>query len=220
MKRSLWFIALCTPLLAAASQANPPANSQANPFTGGNAQAGASKAAVCMGCHGPAGNSANPAWPKLAGQGANYLYRQLQNYKSGARPDPLMGPQAAGLADEDMRDLAAYFATQKIAPGVASEASIATAQSLYRAGDAKAGIPACAACHGPDGAGIEASGYPRIGGQHATYLTKVLRDMRGLATQLDGLPNGPLQTMAPIAGKLSDAQIDALASYLNGLHST
>lgn len=210
MKRTLWLIALCTPLLAEAAQPNP--------FTGGDAQAGATKAAVCMGCHGPAGNSANPAWPKLAGQGAGYLFRQLQNFKSGARPDPMMGPQAAGLSEQDMRDLAAYFATQKTTPGAASEASLAAAQSLYRAGDAKAGIPACAACHGPDGAGIEAAGYPRIGSQHSTYLAKVLKDMRGLATQLEGMPDSPLKTMVPIAGRLDDAQIDALASYLNGLH--
>lgn len=210
MKRNLWLIALCTPLLAEAAQPNA--------FTGGDPQAGATKAAVCAGCHGPAGNSVNPAWPKLAGQGAGYLFSQLQKFKSGARQDPLMGPQAAGLSDQDMRDLAAYFAAQKTAAGIASEASIAAAQPLYRAGDAKAGIPACAACHGPDGAGIEAAGYPRIGGQHATYLVKVLKDMRGLATQLDDMPDSPLKTMVPIAAKLDDAQIEALASYSNGLH--
>lgn len=187
-----------------------------DPFTGGTAQAGAGKAAVCAACHGPGGNSSNPEWPKLAGQHATYVYDQLRILKAGVRPAPVMNPQAATLSDQDMRDLAAYFAAQKPSPGVASPDAVAVGQKLFRAGDAARGLPACGACHGPEGQGNAAAGYPRIGGQHAKYTATVLRQFRQFAGQ--PMPHPPFHVMAAVAVKLTDAEIEALASYVNGLH--
>ena len=187
-----------------------------DPFTGGSAEAGAGKAAACAACHGPGGNSVNPEWPKLAGQHASYVYYQLQVLKSGERKAPLMNPQAAPLSDQDMKDLAAYFAAQKPQPGVASPDAVKTAEKLYRAGDAARGLPACASCHGPKGNGNAGAVYPRIGGQHAKYAGNILRIFRGMAGQ--AIPHPRLVMMSTVAGKLTDAEIDALASYINGLH--
>ena len=186
-----------------------------DPLTGGDAAAGATKAAVCAACHGPAGASSNPEWPKLAGQSSRYTYEQMLKFKSGARKNALMNAQAAALSDADMRDLAAYFAAQKPSPGVGSESSVAVGQQYTRAGDAKDGVSACAACHGPTGAGNAAAAYPRLGGQHATYLAAKLREYRSWSAEPK--LEGNVKTMAQVAAKLSDAEIDALASYLNGL---
>lgn len=213
MKRVLLAAALCIPM-AVPSMALATETAH-DPFTQGSAEAGAAKAAVCSACHGPAGKSSNPEWPKLAGQSSRYTYQQLQNYKNGVRKNPLMSAQAAALSDQDMRDLAAYFAAQPFSPGVASEAAVATAQKIYRSGDATRELPACAACHLPNGAGVAASAYPRLGGQHSTYAAKSLRDYRELSKA--ALPDGNLRTMATVAGKLTDAEIEALASYVNGL---
>lgn len=212
MKRVLLAAVLCAP---ASLPFAAWAEGGQDPFTKGSAEAGAAKAATCVACHGPAGNSSNPEWPKLAGQGSRYTYEQLKRFKDGTRMNPLMNAQAAALSDQDMRDLAAYFAAQPFSPGVASEAAVPVAQKLYRAGDAARGVPACAACHTPDGAGVAASAYPRLGGQHAAYAAKMLRGYRDMAAQgkLEGNPG----VMAAVAAKLSDAEIEALASYINGL---
>lgn len=188
------------------------AEAATDPFVGGAVDAGAAKAATCAACHGPGGNSTNPEWPKLAGQHARYTVAQLERFKGGHRNNPVMMPQATGLSGQDMNDLGAYFAAQVQTPGVGSPASLKLAEPLYRDGDVARGLASCASCHGPAGAGNAGAGYPRIGGQHATYLAKVLRDYRALQ-------GGPVntRTMAAIAAKLSDAEIDALSSYLNGL---
>ena len=210
MKHVLLVAVLSAAPVAWAQDAKP------DPFTGGSAQAGAGKAAVCGACHGPGGNSSNPEWPKLAGQHSTYTYDQLKILKSGVRPSPVMNAQAQPLSDQDMRDLAAYFAAQKPAPGVASPDAVPLAEKLYRAGDASRGLPACSACHGPQGAGNAAAQYPRIGGQHAKYTANVLRQFRQFAGQ--PVPHAPFHVMAAVAVKLTDAEIDALASYVNGLH--
>ena len=198
------------------------ASADHGPFLKGDVKAGETKAAVCGACHGPGGNSTNPVWPKIAGQGAPYTYAQLQAFKRGAgqsdgdgavRKDPVMSAQAAALSDQDMQDLAVYFAAQEQKPGVASESSIAIAEPLYRAGDAERGIPACAGCHGPTGAGNPAASYPRVGGQHADYSAKQLKAYR--AGERNGSKNG--QMMAEVVAKLTDEEIAALASYINGL---
>ena len=214
MKRVLLAAVLCAPLAVWAEGAAP--NAKLDPFTQGSAEAGAAKAATCAACHGPGGNSSNPEWPKMAGQGARYIYDQLVLFKSGKRVNALMAATVAPLSEQDFRDLAAYFATQAATPGVANPSVVPTAQKLYRAGDATKGIPACASCHGPAGAGVPAAGYPRIGGQHAVYNAARLRVYR--ADAQNDLPDGNHKIMAEVAAKLSDAEIDALASYLNGLH--
>ena len=191
------------------------AETSADPFTGGSAEAGEGQAAVCGACHGSGGNSSNPEWPKLAGQHSVYTVAALKVLKSGERKNPVMNAQAVNLSEQDMNDLAAYFSAQDPKPGVASPDSVLAAEPLYRDGDAKRGLPACAACHGPKGAGNAGAGYPRIGGQHAIYTAKALRDYRDPARVASKQPNAA--TMAAVAAKLTEAEMDALASYVNGL---
>jgi len=215
---------LAAVLLGAASlaqAAEPTAKSEAaqaaakNIFTGGDADAGATKAAgTCVACHGPGGNSANPDWPKLAGQGAPFIVEQLQMFKQGERTNPVMMPQGKALTDEDMKNLAAYYSIQKPSPGVASSDAVKAVEKLYRAGDAARGVPACLSCHGPKGAGNAAAGYPRIGGQHAKYAAGSLRRLRDLNGHTAAANPA---AMAGIAARLTDNEIDALASYINGL---
>lgn len=212
MKRSLMSAMLM--LLASTAGAK-------DPITGGDAEAGAKLAAPCIACHGPGGNSTNPEWPKLAGQSGPYIVEQLQAFKSGVRDNPLMNPQAAGLSEQDMRDLAAYYATRSMTPGVAAESAVAIADPLHRAGDAERGLPACSACHGPTGAGNAAAGYPRLSGQHDTYLANTLRLFRSIARGDVPLPedqrSDSLKIMLTVADELTDEEIDALGSYFQGL---
>jgi cytochrome c553 len=182
-------------------------------FLKGDPKAGEAKAGVCAACHGPAGNSAVPAWPKLAGQGAPYAYAQLKAFKEGKRVNPIMQAQAVPLSDQDMQDLAVYFAAQAPSPGVASKDAVAVGEKLYRAGNAERGIAACGSCHGPTGAGNPAAAYPRVGGQHAEYNAAQLNAYRKGERKAGA--NG--QIMSEVAAKLTDEEIAALASYLNGL---
>lgn len=186
---------------------------EGSPLLKGDAKAGEGKAAGCAACHGPKGNSATPAWPKLAGQSAVYTYEQLKHFKDGSRKNGLMAPMAAPLSEQDMIDLALFFATQPASPGVASESSVAVAETIYRAGIADRGIPACSACHGPTGAGNPAAGYPRLGGQHAEYNSLQLNAYR--AGERKQGAKGLM--MSQVAADLTDEEIAALASYINGL---
>ncbi len=213
MKRVLIALALCAPLFVAAADDAPAAASK-DAFTQGDATAGASKAPVCFACHGPGGNGAiNPEWPKLAGQHSSYIAEQLGEFKTAKRKNPVMLGQASALSDEDMHNLGAYFAAQKAVPGVASKDAVAIAEPLYRAGDAARGIPACAACHGPTGAGNAAAQFPRIGGQNSGYAANQLKSYRSGERGAAGKG----QIMATIAAKLSDQEIQALSSYVSGL---
>jgi len=213
MKRVLIALALCAPLFAAMAEEAPAAAAK-DAFTQGDAAAGAAKAATCFACHGPGGNGAiNPAWPKLAGQHSSYIAEQLAEFKSAQRKNPVMLGQAATLSDDDMHNLGAYFATQKPVPGVASKDAVAVAEKLYRAGDAERGIPACSACHGPTGAGNAAAQFPRLGGQNTAYAAAELNDYKSGERGAQGKG----QIMATIAAKLSDAEVQALSSYLSGL---
>lgn len=182
--------------------------------TAGDAEAGKAKSAACAACHGADGNSANPAWPKIAGQHASYLADQLAAFKSGARMNALMAGQVAALSDKDMQNLAAYFAAKEQSAGVANPDQVAVAEAIWRGGKADAAVPACAACHGPSGLGNAAAKYPRVSGQHAAYTASSLRAYR------DGSRAGTDQAkmMSQVANGLSDAEIDALASYISGLH--
>lgn len=209
MKRLLLALVLVAPMTAAVAA---DAGSK-DLFTKGDAAAGATKAAACVACHGPSGNSAMPDWPKLAGQGSSYVAHQLKAFKSGERKNPIMMGQAAALSDTDMADIAAYFAQQKVALGLASKDAVAVAEPLYRGGDAKRGLPACASCHGPTGAGVPAAAYPRIGAQHAKYTATQLAAYKAGERGATGAG----QIMAAVAAKLTDDEIQALASYVNGL---
>jgi cytochrome c553 len=179
----------------------------------GDATAGKNKSATCAGCHGMDGNSANPAWPKLAGQHPQYIAKQLANFKADERVDPVMGPQAKGLSEQDMADLAAYFSAQKVALGSTPEDQLELGQTIYRAGNAASGVPACAACHGPTGAGNAQAKFPALSGQHAAYTEKALKDFRAGARA-----NDAGQMMRNIAAKMTDAEIKAVSAYVQGLH--
>ena len=209
MKRIAFALALALPVAAFAADGG-----SKDAFTHGDPSAGQQKASTCFACHGPQGNgSINPAWPKLAGQGSAYIYEQLGEFKSHKRSNPVMWGQVGALSDDDMRNLAAYFASLDYVPGVASKDAIAVAQPLYRAGDESRALPACAACHGPRGGGNVSVKVPRIGGQNAQYvaaqLTAYKKGERGVGI------NG--QMMQYVAGKLTDKEIQALASYVSGL---
>jgi len=179
----------------------------------GNAEAGKAKSAVCAGCHGADGNSANPTWPKLAGQHASYIAKQLADFKGKKRSDPLMSSQATGLSEQDMADLSAYFSKQTGSQGAADEKLAAAGAKLYRGGNKKKGIAACISCHGPTGAGNPAAKFPMLSGQHAPYIEKAMNDFRSGARS-----NDMNNMMRNIAEKMSDKEIKAVASYISGLH--
>lgn len=182
-------------------------------FADGDVEAGRAKAALCAGCHGQDGNSLNPAWPKLAGQHASYIAKQLQNFQSGERKNATMGPMAAGLSDQDMQDIAAYFSSSDISIQAADADKIALGESIYRGGNPANGLPACIACHGPNGAGNSPAGYPVVGGQHADYMAKTLKDFKA-----ETRDNDYQRMMRDIAARMSNKEIDAVASYISGLH--
>ena len=180
----------------------------------GDAEAGKTKAQVCFSCHGVNGNSANPVWPKLAGQHASYITKQLADFKAGTeRNDPLMMAQVMPLSPQDMDDLAAFFAKQKPSPGSAEEAKLALGKQIYQGGNKATGVSACMACHGPTGAGNPAAKYPMVSGQHAPYVVKTLKDFRSGARK-----NDPGKMMQNVAARMTDAEIEAVASYMQGLH--
>jgi cytochrome c553 len=195
------------------------------PATWGDPKAGQTKAGTCAACHGADGNSADAQYPRLAGQHERYIAKQLHLFKTGERESPIMGPMAATLSAQDMRDIGAYFATQKGQSGVADESPIAAGanagkkfwevgEKLFRAGNAKAGVPACLACHGPSGRGNPGPAYPSVGGQHGAYTTARLNYYRaGSDKALAAAP-----AMVDIAKRLSDEDIEGLATYIEGLH--
>ncbi len=179
----------------------------------GSADAGKGKAAACGGCHGADGNSLVPNFPKLAGQHAAYLAKQLRDFKSGARKDPTMAPMAAPLSDQDIEDLAAYFSSQTLSPGKGDPELVKLGERLYRGGNRDTGVAACIACHGPAGAGNPAANYPKIGGQQNLYVVKALNDFKSGARS-----NDANKMMRSIAAKMSAEEIKAVAEYVAGLH--
>ncbi len=182
----------------------------------GNAEAGKARSVTCAACHGPDGNSMNPQWPSLAGQNASYLERQLKAFKSNARQNPLMGPQAMALSDQDIADLAAYYSSQEIKGGTADPELAPAGERLYRGGNLEANIAACAACHGPAGKGNPAASYPALAGQHAEYTVAQLKAYREGSRKTDSAMN---QMMRGVAARMTDREMAAVASYIQGLRS-
>ncbi|GAB6404350.1 c-type cytochrome [Pseudomonas sp. MHK4] len=192
------------------------AHAAGEPVKPGDAAAGQAKAAVCGACHGPDGNSMAPNFPKLAGQGERYLTKQLHDIKSGKRTVLEMTGLLTNLSDQDLADIAAYFASQKGSVGAADEKLVKRGENLFRGGDLAKGLPACTGCHSPNGAGNAAAGFPHLGGQHAQYVAKQLTDFR---KEEGGRTNdGDTKTMQTIAKRLSDEDIAAVSSYIQGLH--
>lgn len=182
----------------------------------GDPEAGQSKAGVCAACHGMDGNSQIAQWPKLAGQHQDYLARQTRMVRDQQRAVPQMYPIVMNLSDEDIDDIAAWYASQTIAPGVADESLVDVGSSLYHGGNKDAGVPACMACHGPTGNGVPGTGWPMLRAQHAAYTADRLRRYRNGEANSGEDPYSAI--MVEIAGKLTDAEIEAVASYIEGLH--
>ena len=189
----------------------------------GDAEAGQGKVAVCGACHGVDGNSPAPNFPKLAGQGERYLLKQLQDIKAGSTPGAAEGVgrkvlEMTGmldpLSDQDLEDIAAYFSSQKGSVGYADPALAKQGEKLFRGGKLDQGMPACTGCHAPNGVGNDLAGFPKLGGQHAAYTAKQLTDFReGNRTN-----DGDTMIMRGVAAKLSNKDIEAVSSYIQGLH--
>jgi cytochrome c553 len=194
-------------LLTAPALANTPAATAVKPDP---TKGQAISAQVCGACHMADGSRGVPANPILAGQHPEYLVKQLQEFKSGKRNSAVMKGFAGTLSDDDMKNVAAFYAGKSAKPGFAkNKDGVKLGEKIYRAGIADKAIPACAGCHSPNGAGIPAQ-YPRIGGQHADYAEAQLVAFRG------GVRANSAQ-MSAIAAKMSDAEIKAVADYVSGL---
>lgn len=181
----------------------------------GNPEAGEANAGVCAGCHGPAGAApVMGAYPKLAGLGETYLFQQLRAIRDGDRVIPEMTGQLDEKSDQDLQDLAAYFNQNEMPVGQAGEEGLEKGKALYKGGNLASGVAACAACHNPQGKGNAPAGYPHLGGQNAEYVIKSLQAYR--AGERNGAPQS--QIMVDIASRLTDAEIEAVANYISGLH--
>jgi cytochrome c553 len=180
----------------------------------GSLETGKTKAIRCGACHGPDGNSVNPQWPSIAGQHAPYIVRQLEAFQNGERTNILMSSQAMTLTEQDMKDVAVFFAAQPAAAkSVADPGLVDKGEALYRGGDKESGAAACLTCHGPTGRGNPAARYPLLRGQHATYIAATLREYANETRKSDGTT----RIMRDIAKRLSEDDIVAVAAYVQGL---
>lgn len=198
--KNAWFVCILT------------VSALAGPASAGDAALGAQKAAVCSACHGMTGASINPEWPNLAGQGEAYVVAQLQSFKSGKRVNPLMTPMAVALTEADMQDLGAHFSQQTPAGLEADPSNWKAGEKLYRGGDKSRDIPACIACHGPQGRGNGPARYPALRAQHAVYTYNQLKAFKDGARSAAG--NDIMQV---VTDRMSDQEMRALASYVQGL---
>ena len=180
----------------------------------GDPVAGKEKAAQCASCHGADGNSVNPEWPKLAGQHADYLVKQLQYFEAGERENVTMKPMASVLDAQGREDVSAFYAMQKVSAGQADPALVELGERIYRSGNPESGVAPCMGCHGPNGAGNPAALYPALRGQHAKY-TEI---------QLHGFAEGKRvnenakKMMQLLARRMTNREIRAVSSYIQGLH--
>lgn len=206
------FITLLFSLTTLAASANVVAPHLSKELKG-DAKAGKALISTCVACHGEDGNSASPAWPKLAEQGVIYLVKQLKEFKkgeSGPRYNESMYPMVQSLSEQDMINIATYFSQQKISQGETQKNYLARGQQLYRGGDIGKGISACAACHGPSGRGNLLAKFPSVRSQHAAYTVEQLKKFRSGQRS-----NGAMMTA--IAKRMSDEDMQAVASYMEGL---
>ncbi|WP_094752769.1 c-type cytochrome [Psychromonas sp. CD1] len=178
-----------------------------------NINAGKEKTNTCSACHGADGNSPSNLYPKLAGQHASYLEKQLLEYKTGQRQDPIMKSMVAMLSRQDIQDIAAYYASQQASEESTTEDIALRAQKLYMGGDIKRMLPACSACHGPRGNGLFLAKYPKLSNQHPAYIETQLKQFRAQARNND--TNG---VMVDIAAKLTNNEITLLSQYIAALH--
>jgi cytochrome c553 len=177
-----------------------------------DSEAGKSKSVACSGCHGADGNSASGVWPILAGQHASYLAKQLRDFKSGERADPIMQGMVAALSKEDIQDIAAYFAGQKSKPVAFDQGLVAQGENIYRGGITEISVAACMGCHSPDASGNGPASYPSLKGQHSEYLVSQMKKFR------DGTrANDSNSIMRAIAGRMSDREMMAVAAYISAI---
>lgn len=207
MKFALVFAAA---LASVSAWANPPPAALVS--KGDPKQAEATVTQVCAACHAVDGNSASPVNPRLAGLNYEYLNKQLLNFKSGERKSPVMAGIVANLTPQDMQNLAAYYSAQQPKAAKAKDQALAlTGQKIYRGGVQGSGVPACAACHGAQGQGIPTQ-FPRLAGQHTDYIYDQLNKFRTGERANDGA-----KMMRTIAAKMTDADMRAVATYIQGL---
>ena len=169
---------------------------------------------TCVACHGTDGNSLSGAFPSLAGQGQRYLFDQMKAMREGTRTIPVMAGQLDAMSDQDLRDIAAWYSGNEAQIGQATEASLEKGQALYRHGDVSRQIPACAACHGPNGRGIVSAGIPALSGQHSEYIATSLKAYR-TDQRVNLLAN---EAMSTISRRLTEEEIQALAEFIQGLY--
>jgi cytochrome c553 len=186
----------------------------------GDAEAGKEKSQVCAACHGPNGESPTDMYPHLAGQHQKYLLKQLKDFKLASetggeegRNNPIMMGQVASLSEEDMADLAAFYAAKDSPKGETPEDIIAKGEDLFRRGNPETNMPSCAGCHGPRGNGIGLAAFPDISGQHAAYTKSQLEMFRSGERAND--PNGMMQG---VTEKMTDEEIELLSKFLSGLY--
>ena len=179
----------------------------------GDAAAGQAKAALCATCHGGDGNSQLAINPKIAGQNASYIVKQLMDFKSGARPGPTMVAMVAALSEEDMADIAAWYASQEATIAGVDPEMLELGESLYKGGQSELSVAACSACHAPNGQGNAPAGFPALSGQHPEYTLLQLEAFRSgeRANDLNSM-------MRSVVERLTDRELQALASYVSGLH--
>lgn len=179
----------------------------------GNIDAGKALSTTCIACHGDDGNSPSNLYPKIAGQHSSYLEKQLQQFKSGERKDPIMAGMVATLSEQDMKDLSAYYASQVTTPETASPEVVEAGRKMYMGGDMEREIPGCASCHGPRGNGLELAKFPKISSQHPAYIKLQLEKFRNHSRNND--MNG---MMTDVSTKLTDEDIKLLSEYISALH--
>ena len=185
----------------------------------GDAAAGEAQTMVCAACHGADGNSAVPTFPKLAGQGEKYLYKQLHDIRDGARPVPTMAGQLDGKSNQDLADIAAFYAAQSRTGGQTDPELLALGEAVYRGGIPERKVAACTACHSPTGAGNAPAGFPALAGQHAEYIAAQLVAYRkGYEDETGRINDGDTRIMRITAFGLSDKEIEAVSSYAAGLY--
>jgi len=177
-----------------------------------DAKAGQEKSVACAGCHGVDGNSVNPIWPRLAGQHASYLVKQMKDFKVGNRVDSTMQAMVAALSDSDIADIAAYYASQKPATASFDASLLAQGENIYRGGISETSVAACMGCHSPSGKGNGPAAYPSLNGQHAEYITIQLSKFK------DGSrANDAGKMMRNVANRMSDKEMKSVSAYVAGL---
>ncbi len=178
----------------------------------GDPEAGKTKSALCAGCHGVDGNSPAGTWPSLAGQHAKYLVKQLEDFKSDARVDPIMKGMASTLSDADIENVAAYYASQEMKPVAFDDSLVALGENIYRGGIKETSVAACMGCHSPGGGGIGPAGFPSLKGQHPEYLELQMKKF-----QSGSRANDAGKIMRNVAERMTESEIKAVAAYIAGI---